>query len=315
MHEVSILIPAFQAETFIDRTLHFARGQTHDNIRILVSLDQSNDGSADRITDHARQDARIEFFEQPERLGWVGNVNFLLSKVTTPYFFIYFHDDIILPQYTEKLLSMLLSDTNLASAHCDMGHFGTEKPVSRGRPMLQDGVGRLLDFMLNPSRSSPLRSMIRSDAGGYLRLPRGAKHGLWANEPFLLDLFSAGPAGHVQDTLYLRWDLRQGGMTHGWTKLPAEEIAAGWRTVIDQSLAIIARSAMDSTDIEALSYALYLKVAPTLLHLRRLHGGEFFPNPTGFHAAFAEVNCPVNLDPYGPDIQQWAADRWSALGR
>ena len=44
--DVSILIPAYAAEAFIDRTLHFARGQTFSNCRILVSVDAAGDQTA-----------------------------------------------------------------------------------------------------------------------------------------------------------------------------------------------------------------------------------------------------------------------------
>ena len=105
--DVSICIPAWMAESFIENTIRFAAGQTYDRIAILISVDESTDATSELCRKHSMKDERITVFEQDHRLGWAGNVNFLLERVTTPFFFLYFHDDVIAPQYTEVLLRSL----------------------------------------------------------------------------------------------------------------------------------------------------------------------------------------------------------------
>ena len=46
---VTVCIPAYQAEAFIDRTLRCARAQTHEAQRILVAIDRSEDGTEDDL--------------------------------------------------------------------------------------------------------------------------------------------------------------------------------------------------------------------------------------------------------------------------
>src|SRR6185437_12170453 len=96
--DITICIPAYQAQAFIDRTLRCAQGQTYDRVRILVAVDRSNDCTAQICRAFAAEDPRIEVIEHNERLGWCRNVNALLDQTDTPFFFIYFHDDLILPQ-------------------------------------------------------------------------------------------------------------------------------------------------------------------------------------------------------------------------
>lgn len=308
--EVSILIPAYQAEGFIDRTLLLARGQTYARVSILVSVDDGDDNTADVVKRHMQEDSRIRLFEQSKRLGWARNVNFLLARVDAPYFFLYFHDDVILPQYTARLLAALQANPESASVHCDMGHFGANNSVSRGRPMQNTGAHRLLNFMLSPERSSPLRSLIRSALGGHLRLPANDAQAIWANEPFLLDLFAAGPAEHVADVLYFRWDQRAGGLTSGWKELSAAATLEGWKTVIESSFNVIDRVADTAEALEALTFGLYLKVYPVLRGLSQAQDPPLFQDPSELNPRFVNMRPTDSLDAFGEDIAGWAMDRW-----
>lgn len=311
--EVSILIPAYQAADFIDRTLFLARGQTHQNLKILVSIDVSSDDTVSRVARHVADDPRVRLLRQDQRLGWVGNINYLLERVDSPYFFIYFHDDIILPQYTQVLLDSLLENSSCTSVHCDMGHFGTQKKDSPGRPMQQPTVHRLLDFMLHPLRSSPLRSMIRSDGGSHLRLPSGTVHGLWANEPFLLDLFAAGAAAHVEETLYYRWDQREGGLTEGWRSLPTEDIVKGWRSVVDQCILVFRRVTTEAREMEQLIFALYLKMYWNISQFKDGDGRRVFQHAGDFHPVFANLDNIPDYSGFGETLADWVTTRWASF--
>ena len=82
--EVSILIPAYMAEEFIDRTMLFARGQTYRNVRILVSIDVSTDATAAIVERHVAEDDRVSVVAHDERLGWAGNVKGAFIKWKRP---------------------------------------------------------------------------------------------------------------------------------------------------------------------------------------------------------------------------------------
>jgi hypothetical protein len=312
---VSILIPAYAAEPFIDRTLLFARGQTHKDLSILVSVDKCEDQTHARGQRHADEDPRVRVFAQPSRLGWAGNVNFLLERVTTPFFFIYFHDDIILPQYTEKLLERLRANPRAISAHCDMGHFGGSERLSQGRTYDGDTAHRLMVFMLSPHRGSPLRSLMRSQAVPQLRLDDGASGGLWANETFLMEMLAAGPAVSLAEMLYLRWDKRSGGLTDTWYGLSPEQTLEGHRANLSKACQIIRRVAANDDQAQALYFALYLYVLPTVQQLERQAGRKLFAQPRELCLAFEELAPPASLVSFGPEIALWAQDRWTKAQR
>lgn len=80
---VTVCIPTYQSESFIERTLSCARNQTYRNLRILVSVDLSEDSTVQICEKHAKEDSRIEVTIQKERLGWSQNTNITLQDKAT----------------------------------------------------------------------------------------------------------------------------------------------------------------------------------------------------------------------------------------
>ena len=308
--EVSICIPAWQSQAFIRRTLDFALGQTHRRVRVLVSIDQCDDDTAAMCLARAHQDSRLAVFVQPSRLGWAGNVNFLLGQVSTPYFFLYFHDDVIVPQYTARLLHALQRRPDAASVHCDMDHFGAARAVSVGFAYEGSVARRLGAFLVTPERGSPLRSLTRSAllADG-LRLPTGEIDGLWANEPYLMRLVAAGPAVHVPEILYYRWNQREGGLTDGWKRLAPAQVCAGHAGNIRTALDIIDRATTDAAERRALAFCLYVHMMPRLHAIERESQGAVAIDPQQVSPRFAAAGEPCDLACLGEQIRGWALQR------
>jgi hypothetical protein len=312
--EVSILIPAYMAASFIDRTLYFACGQTYHAVSIVVSIDAGDDQTADIVRSHAAADSRIIVHEQEERLGWAGNVNFLLGEVRTPYFFIYFHDDILLPQYTDHMLATLRAHPQAAGAYCDMGHFGATDHLSTGPAYLGSAGERLLTLLLAPQRGSPLRAMLRSECAGQLRFLDMGTGGFWANEPFLMEMLLAGPLEHVPEVLYLRWGGRDGGLTDGWSKLASQAIVAGWSANVEARLNIVSRAAIDTAERESLVFALFLNTFPVVRELRDERGTLLFPTAASLHPLLAAPGTPELLAARSAKMQGWAKERFEMCG-
>ncbi|TGR59885.1 glycosyltransferase family 2 protein, partial [Mesorhizobium sp. M2D.F.Ca.ET.223.01.1.1] len=57
---VAVVIPAYNAEPFIERTLASVLAQTHRNIEIIVVDDGSTDGTASIVRRLADSDGRIK---------------------------------------------------------------------------------------------------------------------------------------------------------------------------------------------------------------------------------------------------------------
>ena len=282
---VSVCIPAYQAESFIDRTLHCAREQTYELQRIIVSIDASDDDTEEVCRSHAGDDHRIEVHAHTERLGWVDNVNFLLDSVRTEFAFIYFHDDLIEPTYSERLVEALLQNPGAASAHCDVVLFGDSGEKLR-LGCTYDGTAaeRLLTYFVSPNRGALLRALVRTASpASRLRMPIAAA-------AYEMAFVAAGPSVHVAEPLYRRWEQRTGGLTDTWSRVSFDDLVSGMRFN-----AAVAREVVDglqpSTDERAVlefGLALYLTN-----HLRWLEANYGATRVVGL----AEVlDGPVALD-------------------
>lgn len=62
---LSIVVPAYGVERFIDQCLHSLREQTYGNLEIIVVDDASPDRSAERARVHARRDPRVRVVSRP----------------------------------------------------------------------------------------------------------------------------------------------------------------------------------------------------------------------------------------------------------
>ena len=314
--EVSVCIPAWRAAGFIDRTLRCAREQTHDALRILVSIDLSDDGTEEICDAHARVDSRVEVHTQRERLGWARNVNFLLGHVDTELAFLYFHDDIIEPTYTERLSGVLRERPDAVSAHCDMGHFGGSTEVNPGRQYEGTAVERVVTFLVAPDRGSLLRSMLRRtllDDG--LRMPTGSNAGVWANEGFLINLMAAGAALRVPETLYRRWDKRDGGLTDSWLSLPVDEIIDGHRVNAEYVLAVIDGMRVSPEERAVLLFALFVNMTGRMRNAEQMYDAPTVSPPERLLPVFAGMTVPPALDTLPGPLRAWAEKAYDRVLR
>jgi glycosyltransferase involved in cell wall biosynthesis len=62
---VSVIMPAYNAERFVARTVESVLSQTYRNLQILVINDGSTDGTVDIVESFARKDSRIRVLHQP----------------------------------------------------------------------------------------------------------------------------------------------------------------------------------------------------------------------------------------------------------
>ncbi|MBK8506872.1 MAG: glycosyltransferase family 2 protein [Saprospiraceae bacterium] len=157
---VAICIPTYLAEAFITQTLTCAQNQTHQNLEIIISVDLSEDRTKDLCLDFASQDPRIRVLIQDSRQGWSQNANCAIKAATSPYFFIYFHDDIISDRYVEIRLQELSAHPKAASVHCDLIEFDLVEDIKPAHNYVGDPLNRVIDFLMT-QRGTTLRSLVR----------------------------------------------------------------------------------------------------------------------------------------------------------
>jgi glycosyltransferase involved in cell wall biosynthesis len=212
--KVTLCVPVWNGEAFVEETLESARSQTLTDVSILVSVDKSDDRSAEICSAFAARDARFEVVVQPERLGWVGNVNWLLRHVQSEYASILPHDDLIMPSYLERLTEELENRPEAVLAFCDLRTFGQEERLRIGPASTGDRFTRIVEFLYANTEAEAWRGVFRTEV-----LAQGCYHeavsGPAADQAWLLRLAIEGSLVRVPQVLYSK-------------RLHAESVVSKW---------------------------------------------------------------------------------------
>lgn len=78
---VTIGVPVYRGELFIEEALRSIQRQTHREIDVVISLDGPDPVSEELCAPFLR-DSRFRLVVQPKRLGWVGHINWLMGQAT-----------------------------------------------------------------------------------------------------------------------------------------------------------------------------------------------------------------------------------------
>ena len=108
--KVSIGLPVYNGEAFLDEALTSLRDQTFDDFELIVSDNASTDSTADIVAAHEAVDSRIKYFRQPENIGASENFLFVLSKARTELFMWAAHDDTYEDNWLEVLCNCITGE-------------------------------------------------------------------------------------------------------------------------------------------------------------------------------------------------------------
>lgn len=113
MEKISVIIPVFNGERFLETTIRSILSQTHVNIEVLIIDDSSTDQSYEMATAFAAEDARVQAFKNLESKGACGARNFGFSLSTGSYVVFHDADDVSVENRFYLQLEYLLSNPNV----------------------------------------------------------------------------------------------------------------------------------------------------------------------------------------------------------
>ena len=108
MASVSILIPTYQGARHIAATIDSVLAQDFADLEIVVTDDNSRDGTADIVAGYA--DPRIRLERNPVNLGAEGNWNRALGLARSTYIKLLPQDDLLLPNSLAAQVAVLDAD-------------------------------------------------------------------------------------------------------------------------------------------------------------------------------------------------------------
>ncbi len=258
---VSALVPTYNAEAFLDRTLRALAAQTYPNLEVLVADDASTDGTVEVVRRCARERDDVTIIEREANLGWLRNTNDLMDRAHGELMFFAFHDDLLEPTYVEHLVAALGNAPDAVLAFSDMTvtetsgdrrvHTfrrleGTSSAARRGWIM----AAKPVDWWV-PNRGV-FRATAFREVGGIHRNAAGEFSADW---PWLLHLSLLGPFVRVPEVLCHKF-YTGASISRRWAWTPEQQEALH-RAALDE---VSGSSAPRTTRAAAL----------TSLHLRGL---------------------------------------------
>ena len=134
MSRLSVIVPVYNVEGYIDRCLESLHGQTFDDIEIVCVNDGSTDESAAKLAEWTERDARIKVIDKPNG-GLSSARNAGIDAATSPLVCFLDSDDRLIPQACETIVGCFEQDDP------DVVTFGaTCVPPEKATPWIVDAL-------------------------------------------------------------------------------------------------------------------------------------------------------------------------------
>lgn len=103
---LSIGVPVYNGERFIERALDSLSAQTEGDYEVLISDNASSDRTAEICADYASGDPRVRLWRHERNRGAAWNYNFTVAEASGTYFKWAAHDDEFAPTFLERCLAV-----------------------------------------------------------------------------------------------------------------------------------------------------------------------------------------------------------------
>lgn len=104
---VSIVIPVYNCEKFIDETIESVKKQTYTNWELILVDDCSTDNSVIKIEEKAKEDSRIRVIRQPNNQGAAKARNLGVENASGGYLCYLDSDDLWIPEKLEREMAFI----------------------------------------------------------------------------------------------------------------------------------------------------------------------------------------------------------------
>lgn len=104
---VSIGLPVYNGENFIQETLDSLLAQTFPNFELIICDNASTDNTETICQEYSTKDKRIRYYRNSKNLGAAKNYNRTFELSTAQYFKWAAHDDLCAPEFLERCVEIL----------------------------------------------------------------------------------------------------------------------------------------------------------------------------------------------------------------
>jgi len=205
---VSIGLPVYNGENFLEESISSILNQTFKNFELIISDNASTDQTHSICQDFVNEDNRVFYYRNEDNLGAAYNFNktFILSK--GKYFKWSTYDDVLSPSNIEKCVDVLESQDNIVLCYPKsilidehgtfIEHYNDNLNLYHEKVTL-----RFRHFCKSINLANPVFGLIRSDA---LKNTNLINSFLAADYVLLVELLLMGNFYEIDEHLFYRRD-------------------------------------------------------------------------------------------------------------
>ena len=221
---VSIGIPAYNATGFLEDAVRSACAQDYPYVRLIVSVDQSTDGTAELARRLAAEHG-FDLIVQPRRLGWIGNSNAVLRRMTSEFGMILPQDDVLSPSYVSRCMEALLANEASAVACSDIERVPAGNIIAQ-LELRGDRVARVAKCIEDGFAGVSYRGVLRFSRFRRHEVPN-AIGGFAGDTLWMVRMAIAGEIVRVPEALY-RKTFHANSAHHAWKQMTDRQEDRRW---------------------------------------------------------------------------------------
>lgn len=159
---VSVGIPVYNGERFIERAIGSILGQTFTDLELVISDNASTDRTEGICRAYAMRDPRVRYSRQEANVGMVANLNRVAELACGDYFMWLCCDDYRSPDFVARCVEVLDNDPNVSMCFSQLTFVDDEnRVISRpGDPWFPDAEHLHLRAPDSTSPHERLRSLL-----------------------------------------------------------------------------------------------------------------------------------------------------------
>jgi glycosyltransferase involved in cell wall biosynthesis len=136
--KVSIGLPVYNGEKYLEETLQSLVGQTFTDFELIISDNDSTDRTRAICERYAAMEPRIRYYRNETNRGAAWNFNRVFQLSRGEYFKWAAHDDLCAKDYLEKCVAVMEHDLSIVLCHSKVHPIDAEgKILPNGEPPLQ----------------------------------------------------------------------------------------------------------------------------------------------------------------------------------
>ncbi|WP_049526376.1 glycosyltransferase family 2 protein [Streptococcus pseudopneumoniae] len=144
MEKISVIVPVYMSEAYLEKCLDSILQQTYQNLEVILINDGSTDGSAAICQRYKNQDARVKVYHKPNG-GVASSRNRALEAVTGDYIVFVDNDDWLELDHIQSLYDLLKkTDADIA-----IGNF-TQFIEDQGSFLIHVGADNYFEQVYSP---------------------------------------------------------------------------------------------------------------------------------------------------------------------